>query len=247
MIRAVLFDLGGTLHTGDMPRGRDIWFARRVLDRLADYGIAVGATPEELAEKLPLNSEIYKHHSEQTLRELSSVEIWNDYFLRDYHIGRDRIAPLAEELSFLYDYERPRVMRRPQLKETMELFKTSYTEGLNESDIDRYMDCVITSAETGIRKPDPEIFRVAERRLGLAPEELAYVGDTISRDVRGTRNAGWALMIRIRFPGTAHRDAGLENAGFEPDFTVNELYEIPAIIRSVNASSNGAALTRSNL
>ncbi len=262
MIRAVLFDLGGTLHTGDMPRGRDIWFARRVLDRLADYGIAVGATPEELAEKLPVNSEIYKHHSEQTLRELSSVEIWNDYFLRDYHIGRERLAPLAEELSFLYDYERPRVMRRPQLKETMEqlrdmglrlgvisniISRSVVPHFLAEYDIDRYMDCVITSAETGIRKPDPEIFRVAERRLGLAPEELAYVGDTISRDVRGTRNAGWALMIRIRFPGTAHRDAGLENAGFEPDFTVNELYEIPAIIRSVNASSNGAALTRSNL
>ena len=107
--------------------------------------------------------------------------------------------------------------------------------------------CIIIAHRlTTIERCD-EIFRVAERRLGLAPEELAYVGDTISRDVRGTRNAGWALMIRIRFPGTAHRDAGLENAGFEPDFTVNELYEIPAIIRSVNASSNGAALTRSNL
>ena len=105
---------------------------------------------------------------------------------------------------------------------------------LAEYDILRDMDCVITSAETGIRKPSPDIFRIAEETLGLKPEELAYVGDTISRDVRGTRNAGWALMIRISFPGTAHRDAGLENAGYEPDYLIHELDEIPAIIREVN-------------
>ena len=39
MIRGVLFDLGGTLHVSDSPEGRDVWFARRLLDRLADYGI----------------------------------------------------------------------------------------------------------------------------------------------------------------------------------------------------------------
>lgn len=251
MIRAVLFDLGGTLHTGSLPPGRDIWFARRVIDRLGDYGIALDATPEELAASLPVNSEIYKHYSEQTLRELPSAEIWSDYFLKEYAIGRDEIAPLSEELSFLYDYERPRVMRRPHLKETMEelrdmglrlgvisniISRSVVPHFLAEYDIDRLMECVITSAETGIRKPDPGIFRIAEQRLALRPEELAYVGDTISRDVRGTRNAGWALMIRIKNPSIAHRDVGLENAGFDPDYSIEDLAEIPDIIKQVNHS-----------
>ena len=48
MIRGVLFDLGGTLHTASSPPGRDIWFARRLLERLEDYGIALNAEPEEL-------------------------------------------------------------------------------------------------------------------------------------------------------------------------------------------------------
>ena len=249
MIKAVLFDLGGTLHTNTLPEGRDVWFARRILERLADYGIELPATPEELARTLPVNSEIYKHESEQTLRELPGAQIWNDYYLREYGIGRERLEPIAEELSFLYDYERPCVMRRPYLKETMtELRQMGLRLGvisniisrsvvphfLAEYDIDGDMDCVLTSAGTGIRKPSPEIFRLAERQLGLGPEELAYVGDTISRDVRGTRSAGWALMIQISFPGTAHRDAGLENAGFKPDYYIHELSEIPAIIREVN-------------
>ena len=249
MIKAVLFDLGGTLHTNDSPPGRDLWFAKRLIDRLADYGIRLETSPEELAARLPVNSEEYKHLSEQTMRELPSAEIWNDFFLKEYAIGRERLEPIAEELSFLYDYERPLVMRRPHLKETMVtlhgmglrlgmisniISRSVVQHFLEEYDIAQYMDCVITSAATGIRKPSPEIFRVAERQLGLLPEELAYVGDTISRDVRGTRNAGWHTMIRVHAPQTAHRDIGLENAGFEPDYRITDLAEIPAIIEKEN-------------
>ncbi len=247
MIKAVLFDLGGTLHTSSLPLGRDLWFARRILDRLADYGIRLDASPELLAQQLAVNSEIYKHESEITRRELPSDQIWSEYYLRGYGVSRDALEICSEELSFLYDYERPCVMRRPHLKETMQELKdmglrlgvisniisrTVVQHFLAEYDIVRYMDCVLTSAETGIRKPSPEIFRMAEKKLALAPEELAYVGDTISRDVMGTRLAGWGMMIRIAYAGTAHRDKGLENAGYAPDYLIQDLAEIPAILRN---------------
>ena len=57
MIRAVLFDLGGTLHVNDSPPGRDVWFARRVIGRLEDYGIRLDITPEALAAQLSVNAE----------------------------------------------------------------------------------------------------------------------------------------------------------------------------------------------
>ena len=63
--------------------------------------------------------------------------------------------------------------------------------------------------------------------MGLKPSELAYVGDTISRDVRGVRNAGWRMMIQIENPLIAHRDAGLENAGYKPDYLIRDLAEVP--------------------
>lgn len=248
MIKAVLFDLGGTLHTASSPPGRDLWFARRLMERLEDYGIRLETTPEELSRRLQVNSEVYKHSSEESLRELPAAEIWSDYYLREYRIPRERLAPMAEELSFLYDYERVRVMRRPHLKETMEelrqmglrlgvisnIISTSVVPHfLREYGIDAYMETVVLSSETGIRKPSADIFRVAERKLGLEPRELAYVGDTISRDVRGTRAAGWKLMIQIRNPGTAHRDAGMEGL-YTPDYKIEDLAEIPAILKQEN-------------
>ena len=250
MIKAVLFDLGGTLHTASSPSGREEWFARRLLERLEDYGIRLGVPPEILAAKLRENGEAYKRASEKDLRELPSAEIWSDWYLRDWSISRERLAPIAEELSFLYDYERMRVMRRPYIKETFDALREQgmrlglisniislsvAPHFLEEYGVRSYMDCVVLSSATGIRKPSAEIFRVAERQLGLGPEELAYVGDTLSRDVQGVRNAGWRLMIQIRNPGAARRDKGLENAGLAPDYLIKGLEEIPAIIRAENS------------
>lgn len=249
MIRAVLFDLGGTLHTSSSPEGRDVWFARRLIERLGDYGISLEARPEELAARLHENSEVYKKWSEESLRELPSARIWSEYYLRDYDVSEAQLEPFAEELSFLYDYERVKVMRRPHLQEAMaDLSKIPVRLGvisniistsvvphfLQEYGIDRYMECVICSSTTGVRKPSADIFRAAERELGLKPEELAYVGDTISRDVRGVRNAGWRLMIQIRNPSIAYRDKGLENSGFQPDYFIEDLTEIPGIIQWEN-------------
>ena len=250
MIKAVLFDLGGTLHTASSPPGRDVWFARRLLERLEDYGIRLGASPEVLAARLHENGEDYKHASEKELRELPPAEIWSDWYLRDWSVGRERLAPIAEELSFLYDYERVRVIRRPYIKETFDALREQgmrlglisniislsvAPHFLEEYGVRSYMDCMVLSSATGIRKPSAEIFRVAERQLGLGPDELAYVGDTLSRDVRGVRNAGWRLMIQIKNPGAAHRDRGLESAGLAPDYLIEGLEEIPAIIRAANA------------
>lgn len=249
MIRGVLFDLGGTLHVNDSPPGRDIWFSRRVIERLGDYGIHLEISPEALAAQLAVNAEEYKRHSEQDLKELDGAEIWSRWFLREQGLSPSQLAPMAEELSFLYDYERVRVMRRPHLAQTMErlqsmglrmgvisniISRSVVPHFLAEYGIDGYMDCVITSCGTGIRKPDPGIFRVAEEKMGMAPEELAYVGDTISRDVRGTRAAGWKCMIQIRNPAIAHRDKGLENSPWKPDYLIDDLAEIPDIIAREN-------------
>ena len=123
MIRAVLFDLGGTLHVNDSPPGRDVWFARRVIGRLEDYGIRLDITPEALAAQLSVNAEEYKQHSEQDLRELPTAEIWSRWFLREQNLTPEQLSPMSEELSFLYDYERVRVMRRPHLAQTMQSLK----------------------------------------------------------------------------------------------------------------------------
>lgn len=56
---------------------------------------------------------------------------------------------------------------------------------------------VLTSAEFGAEKPDPSIFRAGAARLGLAPGQVLYVGDSLDHDVRGAHAAGLqALWVR---------------------------------------------------
>ncbi len=250
MISTVLFDIGGTLHTVRDSAQMRIDFARRLSLRLADYGIVLDTPYDVAAERLHENAEAYKHWSEQSREELPGARIWNEFYLKEYGIGEDKLEPIAEELSFLYDYDRVDHLRRPRLRETIvELSDMGIRMGiisniistlfvphiLKEYGIEEYMECVVMSSAAGCRKPGAEIFNIALNELGVTAKETAYVGDTLSRDVLGTRNAGLGLAIQIRNPAIAHRDAALvgEDAP-KPDYLIDELYEIPEIIRSCN-------------
>ena len=70
--------------------------------------------------------------------------------------------------------------------------------------------------------------------MGLSPDDMAYVGDTLSRDVRGVRNAGWRLAIQIYSPNAFKRDKGLAESGYKADYNITDLMEIPGIIRKTN-------------
>jgi putative hydrolase of the HAD superfamily len=48
---------------------------------------------------------------------------------------------------------------------------------LHELGIHDLFDTVISSAEEGLAKPDPEIYRLAAARLGLAPAACVFVDD----------------------------------------------------------------------
>lgn len=248
MISTLLFDLGGTLHDVRGTEESRLRFAAHLIRRLGQYGIVLDTTPEELNRRLRVNAEAYKKRGERDLSELPQEVIWNDWYLKEYAIGRERLAPIAEELSFLYDYERVQNKRRPKLFETM---KELHDDGLQlgiisniisssfvphivkEYGVDQFMDVIICSSDVGVRKPSPKIFEIALERLGLQASEMAYVGDTISRDVRGAQAAHLGLMIQIRNPAIAHRDVGMENVP-PADYIIDELWEIPAIIRKVN-------------
>lgn len=250
MITTVLFDLGGTLHSVIRKPDSMVRFSARLIERLADYGIVLDTTPEKLAVSLHENAEAYKHLSEQTLKELPAAQIWNEHYLKEFHIGEDRLAPIAEELSFRYDYDRLTVMRKPRLKETIErlhemgirmgiisnIISTSLVPHLlNEYGIAQYMECIVMSSAVGIRKPDPEIFRIALNEMGVTPEETAYVGDTVSRDVLGAKNAHLGLSVRLNNPSIAHRDAAFQGPDApQADYVISELYELPEILRKLN-------------
>ncbi len=57
------------------------------------------------------------------------------------------------------------------------------------------LEFVVDSQVEGVEKPDPEIFRIALRRLGLPAERALYVGDIRSVDEAGARAAGMHFVL----------------------------------------------------
>ena len=58
----------------------------------------------------------------------------------------------------------------------------------------RYFDTVVVSGDVGVEKPDPRIFDVALRQVGLEPREAVYVGDT-AEDAQGALAAGMCPIL----------------------------------------------------
>jgi putative hydrolase of the HAD superfamily len=54
---------------------------------------------------------------------------------------------------------------------------------------DELFDAVVISGEVGLRKPEPEIYALAARRLGVDPSQCVFVDD-LTPNVRGAEAAG---------------------------------------------------------
>jgi epoxide hydrolase-like predicted phosphatase len=54
---------------------------------------------------------------------------------------------------------------------------------------DTLFDAVVISGEVGLRKPDPAIYQLATRRLGLPPEQIVFVDD-LRPNVKAATAAG---------------------------------------------------------
>jgi HAD superfamily hydrolase (TIGR01509 family) len=60
------------------------------------------------------------------------------------------------------------------------------------------LDAVVTSAEAGMRKPDPRIFETALAAVQCPPDRALLVGDSLEVDVRGGQAAGIRSVLLDR-------------------------------------------------
>ena len=58
-----------------------------------------------------------------------------------------------------------------------------------------HLDLVVISEELGTEKPDPRIFREAEKRGGFSFRECALIGDDPISDRKGAESAGWQWAL----------------------------------------------------
>ena len=80
---------------------------------------------------------------------------------------------------------------------------------LRKSGLGSYFEAIVDNVEAGAGKPDPAIFLLAQRKLGLASEECVIVEDSIN-GIRAALAAG-IYCIAFDGPGAEHQDQSAAN------------------------------------
>ena len=99
---------------------------------------------------------------------------------------------------------------------------------LHEFGFDGLFHKVIESAVVGIRKPDPRIFLLGVEALGLKPEEVTVVGDSLDKDIMPAHEAG-CQTIWLRGEGWT---SASHNGDCPYCETINALDEILEMIKT---------------
>lgn len=89
---------------------------------------------------------------------------------------------------------------------------------LDEFHLSHYFKYVIESAEAGIRKPDPAIYRLGIDALGLRPGETVIIGDSYKNDIRPAGALG-CPSIWLKGKGWDEGDEAISHPCIIRDFT----------------------------
>jgi putative hydrolase of the HAD superfamily len=102
---------------------------------------------------------------------------------------------------------------------------TTQRHKVDATGLDSVLDAVIISGEAGVSKPDPGIFELAARAVGVTPAAAWHVGDSLVSDVAGAANARLGAGVWLNRTGAARPDDAPR-----PDHEIVSLAELPALL-----------------
>jgi putative hydrolase of the HAD superfamily len=202
-IEAIFLDTGNTMRIVI----KDPVFQRNVRKQIATL-LGTKESPDEFCERLGRRYESYKIWARETLIQAPETELWTRWMLPDF--PSEKVTPLADRLTRLWMEQTGRRTARPDIKTTIpELHARGYVLGIIANSIStteipdwleadglaQYFSVVYLSARFGHRKPDPAVYLEAARLAGVEPGHCAYVGDNPSRDIAGSRSAGYGMVV----------------------------------------------------
>ncbi|MGE5377739.1 MAG: HAD family hydrolase [Bacteroidota bacterium] len=238
-LRAVIFDLGGTL-----MYERSSWHAvisqgDEALTRyLIDQGMELNIStfPVEFRRRLGE----YFSQREKDLLETSYTFVLIE-LLRDKGYANLPDELIRRALDSLFSVTQSNwVLEEDTLPTLKKLEKDGYRMGLisnagDDQDVQQlvkrfgispYFDFILTSAACSYRKPHPRIFELAIANWYFLPSETVMVGDNLDADIRGAKNAGLYGIWISRRAGQSSEDI----PRVQPDATVASLSELPALL-----------------
>ncbi|KAF7975037.1 hypothetical protein HWV62_10517 [Athelia sp. TMB] len=105
---------------------------------------------------------------------------------------------------------------------------------LDSLGIASYMNLVLLSEESGVEKPNQEMFKLLFKDAALKPEECLHVGDELEPDYHGALNSGISAFL-IRRPGALGDHERKSNGEkVKTEHTISGLQEVVDWVRRRN-------------
>lgn len=216
MIKAVLFDLDGTLlNRDDSVKG----FIDNQYERLNKW---VGHIPKDkyITRFIEIDKRgyIWKDKVYQQLtKEFNISEMTWEELLQDYISEfRFHCVPFDNLIQMLEDLKSKNIL----LGMITNGYGQFQMENIKALGIENYFDVILVSEWEGIKKPDPEIFKRALDQLNVLPKQSVFVGDHPENDVKASQNIG--------MKGIWKKDLHWDDV--DADFIINDLKELPLLI-----------------
>ncbi|MEO0571775.1 MAG: YjjG family noncanonical pyrimidine nucleotidase [Bacteroidota bacterium] len=69
-------------------------------------------------------------------------------------------------------------------------FSETQEKKMRNADIRKYFDVVVNSEMVGVKKPNPKIFLLALKKVGVQPQNALMIGDNLEADILGAQGVG---------------------------------------------------------
>ena len=187
--RAVLFDAGGTLILQDpdeLGRRLGIHVDREAAHRAHYFAMAEYSDLRIQGEDLSWDWWLERYF---TLLGVPDPHLAGEMIERGFGLWKHPLADVAETLV--------RLRRDGVRMAVVSNSDGSVADSLASAGLAGDFEFIIDSHEIGVSKPDPAIFEAALSRLGLDPEDVWYVGDSVFHDVYGALGASMARAILV--------------------------------------------------
>ena len=218
-VKCLIFDYGGTIDTNGIHWGEVIWQAYE------NTGIPVGREEFREAyvyvERMLGSQQIIQ--PDHTFKDVLEIKIKLQY----EKLGLTDLEQAKTIAHSCYENTTLTIRRASEVLDTLSArypmilvsnFYGNLRTVLNEFGLTKFFAEIIESAEVGIRKPDPEIYRLAIKKTGLTPHEVIIIGDSYKNDIAPANILG-CPSIWLKGKGWDNKEDSIQHPLIIKDFT----------------------------
>jgi len=219
MIKAVLFDLDGTL----LNRDRSVeLFISKQYDRM--YKSLYHISKENYISRfIELDNRGYVWKDivyQQLTAEFSIHSVTWERLLQDY---LDNFKHHCVAFPHIHDMLKELKSNDMALGIITNGYGKFQMDNIKALNIEKYFDIIFVSEWEGIKKPDAQIFLRALEKLKVEPSESVYIGDHPENDVRAAKNVGMKSVWK--------KDNQWSDV--EADAIIEDYLQLPLIMKSL--------------